>query len=231
MQYKNIFSVAACLVVVSIAALSSCNIKQPQHFEFEEVTAVKQLGDSTIYGICGSGSTDSKLQLITDNEDTLYFDVTDARKKGKIMPSYRRGENLCVVADTSGTRALIVINKDQLLGEWVIPSPYDGSTPSGIIIKDNGDAESFGQQGDIVYKAWNIFNGQLQIVETRDDDTGLYAVHTYSITRMTADSLYLKNVNPDEDETFEFGRYVPEPEVDLGIEFEDDDLDNYGSNW
>ena len=187
------------------------------------------MGDSTIYGICGSSSTNDQLQIITDNEDTLYFDVTEARKNGMVLPGYSRGENLCVIADTTGTVALKVINKDRLLGEWVIPSPYDGSTPSGIIIKDNGDAEGFEQQGDIEYKAWRIFNGQLQIVETRGDDTDLYYTLTYEITRMTADSLYLSNVN--EDETFEYGRYVPEPEVDLGINFEDDDPDNYVINW
>ena len=229
MKHKNHIFVAAFMAVVGYTALSSCNLKQPQHYEFEEVSPVKQISDSTIYGICGSGSTNTKLQIITDNEDTLYFDVTDARKKGMILPSYKRGENLCVIADTTGTVALKVINKDQLLGEWVIPSPYDGSSPSGIIIKDNGDAESFEQQGDIEYKAWRIFNGQLQIVETRGDDTDLYTTHTYEITRMTADSLYLSNVN--EDETFEYGRYVPEPYVDLGIEFEDESEDDYGINW
>ena len=218
------------LLAVTIAAiLGSCNIKKPQHYPYEEVTPVKQVGDSTIYGICGSSSTNDQLQIITDNEDTLYFDVTEARKNGMVLPGYSRGENLCVIADTTGTVALKVINKDRLLGEWVIPSPYDGSTPSGIIIKDNGDAEGFEQQGDIEYKAWRIFNGQLQIVETRGDDTDLYYTLTYEITRMTADSLYLSNVN--EDETFEYGRYVPEPEVDLGINFEDDDPDNYVINW
>jgi predicted nucleotidyltransferase len=32
---------------------------------------------------------------------------------------------------------------------------------------------------------------------------------------MTNDSLYLKNIN--EEETFEFGRYNPEPDIDLGV--------------
>ena len=223
------FTLLTFMAIVGLAAISSCNLKQPQQYPFEEVSVVQQTSDSTIYGICGSGSTNGKLQIITDNEDTLYFDVTEARKNGMILPSYNRGENLCVIADTTGTVALKVINKDMLLGEWVIPSPYDGSSPSGIIIKDNGDAESFEQQGDIEYKAWRIFNGQLQIVETRGDDTDLYYTLTYDITRMTRDSLYLSNVS--EDETFEYGRFVPEPEVDLGINFEDDDPDNYVVNW
>lgn len=219
----------AFLAVTITATLGSCNLKKPQQFPYEEVSPYKQIGDSTIYGVCGSASTDNRLQIITDNEDTLYFDVTAAREKGMILPSYRRGENLCIIADTTGKNAIKVINKDLLLGQWVIPSPYDGSSPSGIIIKDNGDAESYEQQGDIEYKAWRIFNGQLQIVETRGDDTDLYTTHTYEITRMTADSLYLSNVN--EDETFEYGRYVPVPEEDLGISFEDDDPDNYIINW
>ena len=217
------------LVAGTAIMMGSCNIKQHQQYPFEEVTPGVIVSDSTIYGICGPASTDNRLQVITDNEDTLFFDVTDARKLGMVLPGYKRGENLCIIADTTGTRALKVINKDRLLGEWVIPSPYDGSSPSGIIIKDNGDAESFEQQGDIEYRAWRIYNGQLQIVETRGDDTDLYTTHTYDIVRMTADSLFLSNVN--EDETFEYGRYKPEPEVDLGISFEEEDPDAYSINW
>lgn len=229
MQNRIHTFIGVLMAIAGFTAAGSCDLKKPQKYGFEEVTINHQIKDTTIYGICGSGSTELKLQLITDTDDTLFFDVTDARKRGKVLPGYRMGENLCVVADTSGTKALIVISKDKLLGEWVIPSPYDGSSPSGIVIKDNGDAEGFNQQGDIEYKAWRIFNGQLQIVETRGDDTDLYYTHTYNITRMTQDSLYLSNVN--EDETFEYGRYVPEPEVDLGINFEDDDPDAYGINW
>ena len=121
------YTMMTLLAVIIAATLGSCNLKKPQHYPYEEVTVYKQVGDSTIYGICGSGSTNSRLQIITDNEDTLYFDVTEARKNGMILPSYSRGENLCVIADTTGTVALKVINKDMLLGEWVIPSPYDGS--------------------------------------------------------------------------------------------------------
>lgn len=223
-------SISAAISAAAIIALTaSCNIKSTNHYEFEDLTTVTVVRDTTIYGICGSASTATRLQLITDSEDTVYIDVDDARKAGKVMPDYKLGSNLCVITDTTRTRALMVINKDCLLGEWVIPSPYDGSTPSGIVIKDNGDAESFGQQGDIVYKSWRIFNGQLQIVETRDDDTDIYTTHTYDIVRVTPDSLYLSNAN--EDETFEFGRFVPEPEEDLGITFDDEDNDAYMINW
>ena len=223
---KIISAAIAAAAIVTMTA--SCKIKPVNHYEFEDLTTVTVTRDTTVYGICGPASTDSRLQLITDSEDTVYVDVTDARQAGKVMPGYHIGSNLCVITDTTHTRATIVINKDGLLGEWVIPSPYDGSSPSGIIIKDNGDAESFGQQGDIIYKSWRIFNGQLQIVETRDDDTDIYTTHTYDIIRMTADSLFLSNAN--EDETFEYGRYVPVPEEDLGISFEDDDED-YVINW
>lgn len=229
MKNKNDIFTVAMMAIAIITSLGSCNVKGPQHYEFEEITVTKEVRDTTVYGLCGAGSTDSRLQLITDNEDTLYFDVAEARKNGKILPGYKRGESLCVMTDTTHMRAVKVINKDYLLGEWVIPSPYDGSSPSGIIIKDNGDAESFEQQGDIVYKAWRIYNGLLQIVETRDDDTDIYTTHTYEIVKVTSDSLFLSNVN--EDETFEFGRYKPEPYTDLGISFEEESEDDYIINW
>ena len=104
-----------------------------------------------------------------------------------------------------------------------MPSPYDGSSPAGIVLKDGGEAESFEQQGDILYKSWRIINGRLQVVETRDDGTDIDYVQTYDILRMTKDSLYLKN----DEESYEYGRYVPEPEEDLGIELDYDNEESF----
>ena len=219
---KSTFAIMALMLAVTTA----CEIKPQKTYDYEPPADKVQERDSVIFGICGGQSTQNVLQIIKDNEDTLFFNVEEARKKGMVMADYHRGEEIYVLPDSTGKVALMTINKDNLLGEWVMPSPYDGSTPSGVIIKEGGEAESFGQQGDIIYKAWRIYNGFLQLVETRDDGTDLYYTQTYDIVRMTRDSLYLRNKN--EDESFEFGRYVPEPELDLGLEFDEDDSDNYG---
>ena len=66
-------------------------------------------------------------------------------------------------------------------------------------------------------------NGKLQVVETRDDGTDIDYVQDYVIVKMTKDSLYLYN----EEESFEFGRYVPEPEEDLGIDLDYDSEESF----
>jgi hypothetical protein len=207
--------------------MTACNMRAPLKVGYEEPADLSELRDSTIYGFCGSGSTPTELQLVTSTEDTIYINVEEARRKGRVMGGYNRGDEIYVLPAEDHAQALLTINKSGLLGEWVMPSPYDGSTPAGVILKDGGEAESFGQQGDIIYKSWRILNGNLQLVETRDDGTDIYYTQNYEITRMTSDSLYLKNTNPDDEETFEYGRYKPEPEVDLGIELDYDYEEDY----
>ena len=91
------------------------------------------------------------MQLITSTDDTIYIDTDDARKKGMVLGGYSRGDEIYVLPAEDHTKALMTINKNHLLGEWAMPSPFDGSTPSGVVLKDGGEAESLGQQGDIIY--------------------------------------------------------------------------------
>jgi len=179
--------------------------------------------DTTVYGFCGKLSTQASLQIITSSDDTLMFDVSEARKNGKVFADYAKGEEIYVVPDETHTKALMTINKNLLLGTWVMPSPFDGSTLSGIVLKEGGEAESFNQQGDIVYKSWRIINGKLEIVATHDDGAEIYDTSLYEITRMTKDSLYIVG----SEDSYEYGRYKPEAPVDLGIQFEDLDEDDY----
>jgi predicted small lipoprotein YifL len=216
--------------ILAIAALAltmaACNMKAPLKVGYEAPADAVAETDSVIYGFCGRQSTPEQLQLITSTDDTLYFNVEEARKKGKVLAGYSHGDEIYVVPSSDRTEALLTINKNNLLGHWVMPSPFDGSTPSGIILKDGGEAENFEQQGDLIYKAWNIINGHLQLTTTRDDGTDIYETQTYEITRMTPDSLYLRNID-DQEDTFEYGRYKEEPEVNLDIELDNSAEDDY----
>ena len=212
---KVLFALTALTMMIA-----GCNMRQPVQVGYEAPTDYTDDRDSTIYGFCGAASTLTDLQLITSTDDTIYINVEEARQKGLVMGGYNRGDEIYVLPAEDHSKALMTINKSSLLGEWVMPSPYDGSTPSGVVLKDGGEAESFGQQGDIIYKSWRILNGNLQLVETRDDGTDIYYTQTYEITRMTNDSLYLRNINPDDEESFEYGRYQPEPEENLGIDLD-----------
>ncbi len=209
---------AAMALTLSLAA---CDLGKKPTYGYEPPTDAVAETDSTIYGFCGAASTADRLQLITSTNDTIYIDLTEARKNDKIFAGFSKGDEIYVLATRDSTKAIMTINKNNLLGQWVMPSPYDGSSPSGIVIKDGGEAESFEQQGDLMYKSWRIFNGKLLIEETRDDDTGIFTTQAYEIVKMTKDSLQIKN----SEESFEYGRYRPEPEVDLGIKFDEDEDD------
>lgn len=211
---KMLFALTAMILT-----MTGCDMRPPLKVGYEAPPDEVAEQDSVIYGFCGNASTPSRLQLITSTDDTIYFDVDDARKKGMVLADYSRGDEIYVVPAEDHTKALMTINKNRLLGEWVMPSPFDGSTPSGIVLKDGGEAESLDQQGDVIYKSWSILNGHLLLVETRDDGTDIYTTQYYEITRMTNDSLYLKNIN-DPEETFEYGRYKEVQEEDLGVELD-----------
>lgn len=213
-------NILAALAVA--ASITACDLGKKPIYGYEAPADNAAEADSTIYGYCGPASTNSRLQLITSTNDTIYIDVEEARKNNKVMAGYSKGDELYVLATRDSTKAIMTINKNNLLGEWVMPSPYDGSSPSGIVLKDGGEAESFQQQGDILYKSWRISNGKLLIEETRDDDTGIFYTQAYEIVKMTKDSLLIKN----SEESFEYGRFVPEPYEDLGIKFDDDEDDN-----
>ncbi len=203
------------LLTVLALMVAGCDMRQPLKVGYEAPADQLEETDTTIYGFCGKSSTQDILQIITSYDDTIYINVQEARKKDRVMAGYSRGDEIYVVPNADHSAAVMTINKNCLLGEWVMPSPFDGSTPSGIVIKDGGEASNFEQQGDIIYKSWRILNGHLQLSYTRDDGTDIYSTDTYEILRMTEDSLYLKNMY--EEETFEFGRYKPEPEIDLGV--------------
>ncbi len=208
---KDIFAIMAM-----IWGLVACDIKAPVRVGYEPPPDQVEERDSTIFGMCGRGSTANRLILFTVNDDTLTFNLEEARRNKRVLGGYAPNEELYVLASADSTTAYMVVSKNRLLGEWVMPSPFDGSTPSGIVIKDGGEAESFEQQGDIIYKSWRIVNGRLQLVETRDDGTELEYTQDFEIVRMTDDLLYIRN----DEESYEYGRYHPEPVEDLGIELD-----------
>ncbi|MCR4602123.1 MAG: lipocalin family protein [Prevotella sp.] len=215
------------ILAIIAGIITACDIKAPLKVGYEPPADNIENADSTIYGFCGPATTSRQLQLITSSDDTIFVNVEKAKRLGRVYGGLTPGDEIYVLPDADHSQALFTINKSALLGEWVMPSPYDGSTPSGIVIKDGGEAESFQQQGDIIYKSWSILNGHLMLVETREDGTDLFYTQGYEITRMTSDSLYLRNISPTEDETFEYGRYKPEPEVDLGVDLDYDYEEDY----
>jgi len=130
---------------------------------------------------------------------------------------------MAVITTQDAGKALMVINKSMLLGNWVMPNPIDGSSEIGISLNKGGTAESI-DQSSIVYKSWRLFNGTLQVTATRDDGIDMEENLNFTIKELTANTLVLVD---EEDDVFEYERQTIEEEEDLGIELDWGDEEDF----
>lgn len=134
--------------------------------------------DTTVYGICGEGTTMHNLELITNDGDTLNLAVnvddsdTDVVKGGLLS-----GDKLAViVADIYGEKtAGIVLNLTTLEGKWT-------SLDRNFEIVDGGEVLSTVQRETNPYTSWKIHNGKL-----------LMGRDSFDVVSLGADSLELEN--------------------------------------
>jgi len=175
----------ALSAIAAIALLASCS-EGNKRVPVEEVNFAAVITDSMIYGSCSNGSAMNTLQIVTDADDTITLDLADARERGLVHGGYAVGDEMAVMVNSDTTEARLVINESELLGNWVIPAPADGSAETGISIQKGGTAKGI-EQTSLTYKSWRLFNGQLQIVATRADDTE--ETLAYTITHLSTDSL------------------------------------------
>ena len=216
------------MMIALALTMGSCfgggNSQQQQVVEEESDSVVDYIPrDQTVYGLCGNGTAMNTLQLLTDNGDTLNLSLTQAQENDKVFGGLQAGDRLAVLPNKDKTEAVIVINQNTLLGDWVMPNPIDGSSEVGIRIKEGGVAESI-EQSSIIYKTWKIFNGKLEILSQREGGGDMEELNLYEILQLGPDSLAFKTVGvPKEDEeTFLYSRWKePEP-MDLhGLKLED----------
>ena len=169
------------------------------------------------------GTAMNTLQLLRDNGDTLNLSITRALEAGQVFGGMQVGDRMAVMANDDKSEALLVINQNTLLGDWVMPNPIDGSSEVGIRIKEGGIAESI-DQSSIIYKTWKIYNGKLEILSQRDGGGDEEELNLYEIVKLGADSLVYKTVNKprEEMETFEYSRWKEPEQLDLhGLQLED----------
>ena len=206
--------------------LGSCGGKQQAQVDESQdapKTDMSVFRDQTIYGICTDGTAMNTLEMTTDNGDTLTLSLTRAQDAGKVFGGLQVSDRLAVLADSLKQNALLVINLNTLMGDWVMPDPIDGSAEIGIRIKEGGVAESI-DQSVIVYRTWKIFNGELEIELMREGGGDEEETNRYEILTLGPDSLAFKTIGKphDETETFEYSRWKPKPKVDLhGLELEE----------
>lgn len=215
------------MIGAAVITLGSCGGKQQQQVAEVEQDSVNTEDlvprDKTIYGICTDGSAMNSLEMITDSGDTLRLSLVKAAEAGKVFGGMQASDRMAVVADKTGKEAVIVINLNALLGDWVMPDPLDGSDEIGIRIKEGGVAESI-DQSTIIYRTWKIFNGELEIELVREGGGDEEEQNRYEILTLGPDTLAYRTLNrpKDEIETFEYKRWKEKPQVDLhGLELED----------
>ncbi len=108
---------------------------------------------------------------------------------------------MAVLLNDDKTESKQVINETTLLGNWTMPDSFDGSSIVGMSLKDGGIAESI-DMANIVYKAWRITNGRLELTLMREGGSEEDEIEVYDIKKLDADSLVFGN---DED-IFEYCR-------------------------
>ena len=190
-------------VIAAAALTSACNNKAQQEVPVSQTDTLETVEDknATVFGMCGDGSAMNTLQLIADNGDTLVLGLEEAHENNKVFGGYGCGDRMAVVLNDDKTEAELVINETTLLGNWLMPNPFDGSSVVGISLKDGGVAESIDQSG-LNYKSWKIADGKLEIVSVREGGSEEDETDIYEIRKLDADSLVFGN----EDDVFEYGR-------------------------
>lgn len=190
-------------VIAAAALTSACNNKAQQEAPVSQTDTLETVEDknATVFGMCGDGSAMNTLQLIADNGDTLVLGLEEAHENNKVFGGYGCGDRMAVVLNDDKTEAELVINETTLLGNWLMPNPFDGSSVVGISLKDGGVAESIDQSG-LNYKSWKIADGKLEIVSVREGGSEEDETDIYEIRKLDADSLVFGN----EDDVFEYGR-------------------------
>ena len=216
-----------CVAAAGMTIMLSCGGKGGQQrvaSDEQDTSAVNVIPtDKTLYGICGEGTAMNTLQLLRDNGDTVMMSITNAIEAGQVFGGLMVGDRLAVMPNATGSEAVIVINQNTLLGDWVMPNPIDGSSEVGIRIKEGGVAESI-DQSSIIYKTWKIFNGRLEILSQRDGGGEEEELNLYELVKLGADSLVYRTLNKprEEMETFEYSRWKEPEKMDLhGLQLED----------
>ena len=179
-KFKVFFAAAIAIIMVG------CNTKKekPQVVVDDEV----EVADSTVYGVCGSGTSMHSLELVTDAGDTLTYIILDSEAdmdggetKGvvsNVEGGFMAGDKMAVTGMETVEGELVAtraINVTSLLGHWT-------SIDRNFVIEEGGTVHSEVKAETNPWTSWKILNGQLLL--NRD---------TFDITSLSADSLYLEN--------------------------------------
>lgn len=175
---KKLFFITIALV--SLFVVNSCKERKTSNVISVVDTADVDVPDSTIYGICGDGTTMHNLQLITDAGDTMNVFIDDEEPnivKGGLLAGDRialilNGQKNEELGDVAAQQ---VINLTSLLGKWT-------SLDKNFEIIEGGEVKNNVKAEQNPWTSWKILNGKL-----------LLNKDTFIIDELGPDSMYLEN--------------------------------------
>lgn len=168
------------VVMLALSAMLTIGCKEKQTANIAPVKDTTEIAetDTTIYGLCGEGTTMHSLELITNEGDTLSFLIDDEDPdfdavKGGLLA----GDKLAVVRKYDADEPTVekVINLTTLEGKWT-------SLDRNFEIVEGGEVLSTLQSESNPYTSWKILNGQL-----------LMGRDTFDVLTLGADTLELEN--------------------------------------
>lgn len=150
--------------------------------------SMEETTDSTVYGVCGEGTSMHSLQLIADTGDTLVYTIlegsdADGSSSDAIVSHVEgglmAGDKVAVTGQKIDGELIAnrIINVTSLLGHWT-------SIDKNFEIEEGGSVRSSVKAETNPWTSWKILNGQLLL--NRD---------TFDIISLGADSLYIENHN------------------------------------
>lgn len=180
---KNLGFVFASLMLL---VLAGCNSKKEK--PNLQANDVEEVADSTVYGVCGEGTSMHSLELITDTDDTLTYTILDAEADmdgmvtggglvSHVEGGLMAGDKVAVTGQKVDGELIAdkVINVTSLLGHWT-------SIDKNFEIEEGGTVRSSVKAESNPWTSWKILNGRLLL--NRD---------TFNINSLGADSLYIEN--------------------------------------
>lgn len=180
---KNLGFVFASLMLLVLAGCNSKKEKPNLH-----ANDVEEVADSTVYGVCGEGTSMHSLELITDTGDTLTYTILDAEADmdgmvtggglvSHVEGGLMAGDKVAVTGQKVDGELIAdkVINVTSLLGHWT-------SIDKNFEIEEGGTVRSSVKAESNPWTSWKILNGRLLL--NRD---------TFNINSLGADSLYIEN--------------------------------------
>lgn len=178
----------AIAIMASMFVFESCKSEKSKDADTMRVVRTElptNLQDSTMFGICGEGTSMHNLQLILNNGDSIdiYIDDEFAPVPGIdiVQGGLLCGDKMAVIALIDEDHRYIaqkIINVSTLVAKWCNTDLMN----STLEFNEDGTMISRQESERGGYNSWRIVNGNL-----------LLSTDTFSIINLTADSLMLEN--------------------------------------